>query len=368
MGLTATNFQSHRKTTLTFRSDARIIAIVGETDSGKSSLMRSLRYLFLLDPAYPSVGETKTGVGACFDDCIVGRATEYSGGKKIEDILNVEIRDGKNEDWSSFNKELPEGFTNQTEIRYLDVEDVESKFSLNFIGQMDRVLPLALKPSQISKIFGAISGRNAVDSAIKETNVQSARIREMLKATEEILFREKEKLGKAEARMPRIERKEIEALFDLLDEYDDILLTTQSIDRLEDTVRVMSKARPDPDLLNSLDSALEEVGKELELLREISGVSNSVREVPDIKYKETVAVDPDDIGNKYEDLSQMLYWNNETGITEDSIAKTNEEHTRTSERAEKAVKELNDFLDKNGVCPYSGEKLPGSCRKKLSQS
>lgn len=68
------NFQSHQKSTIEFTQGVNII--VGDSDSGKSSIFRALRWLFWNKPlgdSYRSWWGGNTIVKGYFDDCVVSR-------------------------------------------------------------------------------------------------------------------------------------------------------------------------------------------------------------------------------------------------------------------------------------------------------
>jgi hypothetical protein len=129
--------------------------------------MNAVRFLLLMEKGYQRYDEPDLKVEMDFGDCVVSREAEYAlDGKKTKDIITL---DGIKRE--HMHGQMPDEVKKKTRVFNLDVEDLKKKVCLNFIGQRDPILPKALMPSQISKLFGSVSGRNRIDSAIKKTNV-----------------------------------------------------------------------------------------------------------------------------------------------------------------------------------------------------
>jgi hypothetical protein len=348
-------------TTLTLASDARVIAIVGETDSGKTALMRGLRYLFLLDPAYPRTGENSMIVSTAFGEHRATRATSFKDGAKDLDTLTFTGE----EPWTKFHRENPEGYTNKTGIFNLDIEDLDSKICLNFIGQMDRALPLELHPSQISKLFGSISGRNAVDSAIKESNLEAKRLQDGINDAQNSVDAAEAKLKRLLERKPKVDPKTYESILDDLDALDEIEESLSSLEAIEKSIRRIEKAGLGKERSKEIRQNVAIMGDELEDLKEINALGLQLRDVPVMTPFKLDAAMVQHYEDEMAKLSETSMWITDLEYCEVHLEEEGEAQKKAAEAERAAVNDTRTFLEKHKLCPYSGETLPERCKKSL---
>ena len=157
---------------MTVNSDADLVAIVGDTNAGKSGLMRALACLLLLDPFFPTIGKNDASVAVDFDDATVERKATFkkTGGKLTKDADEIIVNGKTDEPFTKFHRAMPDGVEAVTRITKLDIQGAPKPFLLNFVRQRDQVLPEAFSPAQIAKLLASVSGRAKIDNSIRETN------------------------------------------------------------------------------------------------------------------------------------------------------------------------------------------------------
>lgn len=171
------NFQKHRARTVDF--DPRVTVVVGSTDSGKTSLVRGLRWLMLNQPnKKPPV---TTGKSNCSVELVTSAGTVtrirgrggnvYKLGKKV---------------YKSFGAKVPGPVEHVLNVR----ED-------NFQDQLDGPLWFLDSPGQVSKKLNRIVNLDEIDRA----TARAAAYRRSAEAGAEVT---KARLDKAEARMAEL--------------------------------------------------------------------------------------------------------------------------------------------------------------------
>ena len=137
------NFQTHEKLKIVF--DPMVTVIVGKTDSGKSSVIRALRWVLLNQPrgaAFVRHGETGSGVRVKIDGEVITRGKEG-------DQNTYSIGDSS---WTAFGTTIPEKITKFTQID-----------ELNFQQQHDSPFWLSLSAGEVSRRLNAIVDLEIID-------------------------------------------------------------------------------------------------------------------------------------------------------------------------------------------------------------
>jgi exonuclease SbcC len=142
------NFQSHKSTKIML--DKGVNAIVGPSNSGKSAIIRALKWLIYNQPsgeAFRSNWGGDTEVIATFQDGIVGRVRnkEFNGY-----ILNEEKYKG-------FGRGVPEPV-----IKFLNMTD------LNFQSQLDPPFMLSWSPGERGSFINKLINLSVIDKTIQK--------------------------------------------------------------------------------------------------------------------------------------------------------------------------------------------------------
>jgi len=141
------NFQSHKASHLEF--DPGVNVIIGPSDSGKTAIIRALRWLVWNRPsgdAFCSTwgGDTKASI--LIENCIIGRGK----GKQEEYFL-------EDTDFKAFGKEVPEEIT-----KALNLNDI------NLQSQLDSPFLLSNSPGEVAKHFNRVAHLDQIDEGLSK--------------------------------------------------------------------------------------------------------------------------------------------------------------------------------------------------------
>jgi len=157
------NFQSHKDTLISFAGPGCLTVITGPSDSGKSAVIRALRWVFYNMPQ---------GDGFIFnaeDKCTV--TLEYDDGTKVERIrsrggINRYVVNGQV--FEGFGTGVPLEVQQATGIRKLEIGD--QTFLLNLSEQLDGPFlgGKSVSGPARAKMLGKLAGTEEIDYASKE--------------------------------------------------------------------------------------------------------------------------------------------------------------------------------------------------------
>jgi exonuclease SbcC len=173
--LSITNFQSHKNTNLEF--DENINIIIGQSDSGKSAILRALRWVAENKPsgeAFRSTwgGDTKIKLALSEEEVV------YRSKTKTTNQYNI-----KNAIFTSFGQDIPE------EIKRL------LNFSpLNFQWQFDSPFLLAMSGGEIARYLNKIVHLDKIDLSLSNIGKTLRKEQTDLRYAEESLVEVKEKV------------------------------------------------------------------------------------------------------------------------------------------------------------------------------
>ncbi|MEW6183775.1 MAG: AAA family ATPase [Bacillota bacterium] len=156
------NFQSHRYTEIVFAPTLTVL--IGESDQGKSAVVRALRWLFYNKPHgadFMRAGSDYCRVAAEFDDGVV--VFRERRGK----VNRYEIRRPGLEPYplEGFGREVPSEIEELTEVQALKLEG--AVFELHVSHQLDPPFLLRETPAVRARAVGHLSGTHLFDAAGK---------------------------------------------------------------------------------------------------------------------------------------------------------------------------------------------------------
>ena len=193
------NFQSHKDTELEFSKGVNVIA--GQSDSGKTAILRALRWVFNNKPQGDSFrshwgGDTEVTVE--FDDGFVTR-----GRHKKNDNFYGWHKDEKQ--FKAFGTNVPEPL-----VEYMDID------SVNVQSQLDPPFLLSETPGEVAKYLNNIANLSLIDSATYNINSKHREIEDEIK----LLEKGKESLQTKLERFKEFDeidrkQKELEALYNI---------------------------------------------------------------------------------------------------------------------------------------------------------
>lgn len=160
------NFQSHKKTRVDF-NETGLNAITGPSDSGKSSIMRGIRWALYNEPKgadFIRHGASRTTVNVGFTDksSITRSRTKSSSGEFI-----VRDTNGKETEFKGFGTNIPIDVPNTHQMPKVELSAGLER-SLNISNQLDGHFLLAESPAVRANTIGRLTGVHLVDAAIKD--------------------------------------------------------------------------------------------------------------------------------------------------------------------------------------------------------
>ncbi len=149
------NWQAHRDLRIEF--DARVTAIVGATDSGKSAILRAIRWVLSNRPrggSFITQGEDKTAITVWLDGHRIARVKSASQNKYMFD----------GDEFVSFGAGVPD-----------PIESLANFDGLNYQAQHDAAFWLACTPSDLSKRLNELVDLSLIDRVLATTSKRQRR-------------------------------------------------------------------------------------------------------------------------------------------------------------------------------------------------
>ena len=188
------NFQSHENSIINL--DPGVNVIVGRTDSGKSAVIRALRWVFFNEPRgtdFIRKGTDAVSVELTYDDGTIVRRIR----NKKDNGYEIEI-DGQTEYYYGIGSDVPEEIIKITGVRKVKFSENNDPIMINFQNQHDGAFMLNDSPAQKAKSIGYISNVNILDDAIRRANQNEQQANQAKKRFEEELLTNKDKLKEYE--------------------------------------------------------------------------------------------------------------------------------------------------------------------------
>ena len=157
------NFQGHAKTQVEFAPDGQLTVIVGQTDSGKSAIIRALRWVLCNIPQgtdYIRAGTSSAAVAITYTDgCRVVRERGKSFNR-----YRVYVPGSAETKLEGFGTDVPLEVSEITGVRPVSIDDVS--LNLNFSEQLDApFLGKSVSAGARARILGKLAGTEEIDVA-----------------------------------------------------------------------------------------------------------------------------------------------------------------------------------------------------------
>lgn len=184
------NFQSHLDTEIDLTKGLNVI--VGQSDSGKTAILRGLRWALFNQPR----GSDFLRVGADF----VRVTVQFSSGKSIvrertSSKNRYIIKEAEKEDFilEGFGVHVPQEILDVHQLKPLRIER-DQELLLHLGQQLDGPFLLEQTPALRAKTIGRISGAHYLDMAVRDTSSDISKLKQHMKHSEEEIEKLKEKL------------------------------------------------------------------------------------------------------------------------------------------------------------------------------
>lgn len=159
------NFQSHKHTELEF--DSKLNVIVGPSDSGKTAILRGIRWVLYNEPSgdyFIREGENYCSVTIEFNDGT--KIKRYRSRSKNAYYLYDSQNNEKT--FEGFGTSVPEEIINATGIKKVLLDSELSK-SINLSDQLEGAFLLSEKASTRASSIGRLVGVNIIDDTVRDT-------------------------------------------------------------------------------------------------------------------------------------------------------------------------------------------------------
>ena len=258
--VTLENFQSHKHSILEF--DEKLNVIVGSSDSGKSAIIRGIKWVLYNEPYgdyFIRENENQCSVTLKFNDNTVLK--RYRSKSKNQYLLIK--NNGEEMIFEGFGSNIPEEIIDEISIKkiYLDSSEYNS---INLGEQLERPFLLSEKSSTRASAIGRLVGVNIVDDALREV-LKDIRA---LNTTQKNLEENSIKLQK--------EIKEYDYLVELKESLNKIILLK---DRITDNYARLEKYEKLYNLLKEINHKKEQLSYTLNKLTTISRLDENIKDI-----------------------------------------------------------------------------------------
>ncbi|MCT4509484.1 MAG: AAA family ATPase [Tepidibacter sp.] len=264
------NFQSHQNTTLDLVNGLN--TIIGESDKGKSAIIRAIRWVILNDPQGNNM--VRQGTKECSvtltlsDETKITRTKKLSGKKKItsKNTYKIEYPNGDISENENFGVDsIPEVLQAcGVNILKIDKDLVEIP---NFAFQLDPPFLISSNGSQRSKTIGKLINANLFDSSIRDIK---ADILDINRKTKE-------------------KSAEYEALNEKLKQYEDLEEEEKKLSKIEEFITRAEKTEKNIDTLkkyiNSLQNIKLQKTKCIKVIENLSNIEEAQLNIKDLELK-----------------------------------------------------------------------------------
>lgn len=300
--LTLKNFQGHQQSSLEFAPGINVIS--GQSDAGKSSIIRALWWILKNRPS---------GGGETFKFTGIGRGEEVAATVVLDEgEVTRFFKGGKN----GYRIGDPELVAIKTDVpqEVLSVLDMDDH---NIQPQHQPYFLLADGPAEVARKLNAICGLDIIDACLKNASLLVSRNTMDIKSVQE-----------------RIEfgKKDLERFGDLIDREASLLV-------LDEKEQHLSQTQEDHDRLSSLISACEESTTHLQELREFLKVESKAQIL--MQKQEKLQA----LQGSIEALEQTL---RDIGTLESSIP-------NKKQAIQEAEARFHQHLEELGQCPLCGK-------------
>ena len=158
------NFQSHKYSEIDFAAGLNVI--VGPSDTGKSAVIRALKWVLYNEPSgdfFIREGETNCSVTIHISD---GTILQRYRTRSKNGYLLIK-NDGEEMRFEGFGKDVPEEITDITNIRKILLDRDESS-AINLGEQLEGPFLLSEKTSVRANAIGRLVGVNVIDDALAD--------------------------------------------------------------------------------------------------------------------------------------------------------------------------------------------------------
>ena len=283
------NFQSHEHTELNF--DLGLNIIVGQSDKGKSAILRAIKWVLYNEPR--GADFIRNGTNECSVTIVTGDDYTVTRRRKTNKNTYTVIKpDGEKLEFENFGNAVPLEVIEATGVKEIKL-DTDTSAKLNLNEQLDPPFLLSETGTMRAKAIGRIVNTNIIDAAERDIMKDISNNNLVLKGYEKQLSEIEDEL-KQHSNIDVEEKiiKKIESQLAILDEInpkfekikelnDKIKLINNQIDK---NVRVLSKLNS----LSDLSDNYKELKEKSIYLQRLYSFSNKIAGINQSITKDTI--------------------------------------------------------------------------------
>jgi exonuclease SbcC len=344
------NFQSHEKTDLEFSDGVNII--VGSSDSGKSAIIRSLRWACWNKPSGNSFCSTWGGETSCELTTDEGEVIRSKGKK---DKYVIRRSDGRETLFEAFGTNVPDEIA-----LFLNLDEINLQY------QLDAPFLLSLPPGQVAQHFNTIAKLDQIDRGL--FNINKA-VRDL---EGESRYENSDLEGKEAQLLQFSHLPKMEADIEVLEEMDSRIKQQRSslsdlsgkvtalMDircGLEDSEEILSLEEPLIKVLSLITDRDESKKKLTQLSTLLTSIDQTRSDIHGFESLTKASPQVDKLILSYQDKKDR---GNQITILSKALVDLNDINTRINNREAKIKRNqavYDEGLKRLGVCPLCGSKL-----------
>ena len=262
------NFQSHKYSVIELNEELNVI--VGPSDSGKSAIIRGLKWALYNEPSgdyFIREGEREASVTVEFSDNI--KIKRYRS--KSKNSYHLFNRDGEELIYEGFGTNVPQEIIDSIGIKKIHLDSDESA-SINLGEQLEGAFLLSEKTSVRASAIGRLVGVNVIDDALREGLKDNRNITSIRKNLDSTII--------------KIETE--------LEQYDYLIELSKKINKTEEIKQIIREKSNKLNnftllynKLNSTNSLLNETGIYLSEFKEVKNIDAMFIKIQELylKYK-----------------------------------------------------------------------------------
>jgi DNA repair exonuclease SbcCD nuclease subunit/tetratricopeptide (TPR) repeat protein len=368
------NFQSHEHTIVEFGEGLN--AIIGPSDSGKSSIIRALRWVLYNEPKgadFIRHGANTCRVRVTFDNGefierirTVKHAGKYIIGKLVQTVGSSQAPYLQLFEYEGFGSQVPIEVMNVSQMPKSNLGRGDSQ-TLNFRYQLDPPFLIGESPATGAAVIGRLTNVHLVDTAVKQIGQEIARTNAELKHLRQSLKETEDQLAGFTG------LKELEQTLKKLDQQYTVLeLASERADQLKDLEREITQAERAIDRYSEFIESFENLDAAMKLMEQLEDLREQHEELVDLhneitRYEHVITriesklaqlnyvpeaaellTELEKIVDEYRSLLDL---DDELASAENVIDRIHPIYQKIIEQRNSMEKELNLLLDSLDLCP-----------------
>lgn len=349
------NWQKHSHLELEFSDKLNII--YGESDSGKSCILRSLGWLFYNSIKGDSIrkeGTKKTSVRVTLDN-----------GVEVERIKSASVnayiiyKNGEEKRFDSVGKTIPKEVQKELQVTTLTVD--KEDIILNIANQISLPFLIGRSATFRSKLFNKLTGSELIDKTFQSLNKDILRIGKETKLETEHLKEQEEQLNQLSTKKKQIKvlydnaKETVEKLKEFQEKYNKLNDYYKELDNIgKDLIEVENKREGikiiPKEIIDSIKKDIEELIKYNEYVEKIK---NNEEELKSLKIIKVPDIDISELKEQYERLQKLQELQKRLTISDNAITNTDTDTKQYKELITASLKQKEEILKNiKSFCPF----------------